>query len=84
MSKEQEVVDATFDWIVQSEHWLDDVTERLAAVGILIQPWQRLVVARWLDSNWSDSSIPIGERLLRLRLLLEDVSNAAPIEGDVQ
>jgi hypothetical protein len=67
----QEDVDEIFESILQCELLLDDVIVKLADVGIVIAPEQRMVVSRWLDMFSIRSPIPLGYRLSMLRGMLQ-------------
>lgn len=54
-------VDEMFESMVECEVTLDDVIEKLAAVGVEVEPWQRGVVSRWLDLL--DDGLPTRVRL---------------------
>ena len=71
MTADQEAFDEAFETFVACEVTLDDVVEKLAAVGVVVAPEQRLVVARWLDLFSEGSPIPLGYRLMMLRGMLE-------------
>lgn len=50
------------------EFCLDDLVERLAAVGIEVLPWQRDVLSAWLDAD--DLRLPRSVRFFRLVSML--------------
>jgi hypothetical protein len=62
--------DEVFEWIVECERLLDDVIEKLADAGLVLEPWQRVVVVRWLDMFSVGSPVPLSCRLATLRGML--------------
>lgn len=60
----QEAFDEAFN-AIEVEFALDDVVEKLAAIGLRVEPWQRDVVRQWLDSESLDT--PLSTRVGRLR-----------------
>jgi hypothetical protein len=64
-------VDEVFESILECERLLDDVIVKLADVGVVIVPEQRVVVSRWLESFSIESPLPLSYRLSMLRGMLE-------------
>lgn len=57
---------AEFVSMMECEASLDRVVECLADVGVVVVPWQRVVVAQWLDSFEG----PVAGHLPSLREML--------------
>jgi hypothetical protein len=78
----QNAFDEAFDGLVEevgidwAEVTLDDLVEKLAAVGLTVQPWQRDRLAVWVEAY--QSGVPLVPQVLRLRrdLLLEELWRA--------
>ena len=67
---EQSAFDVEFTYIVECDRTLDDVIDKLAEVGVTVEPWQRGAVSRWLDMFSDGSPIPLEHRVSMLRGML--------------
>lgn len=74
MSQDQEAFDEAFGALVR-EDALDAVVRDLAAVGVVVEPWQRSILATWI---WMDEDKPLAVRVLRLQRRLARM-NIGPV-----
>lgn len=65
---EQEAANEEFAHIVECDRLLDDVIVKLSDAGVVIEPWQRMVVSRWLDLF--SQRLPLMVRLALLHGML--------------
>jgi hypothetical protein len=75
---DDEEVGVEFTYIMECDVLLDDVVARLADVGVKIEPWQRVVVSRWLDMFSEHTCLPLKVRLAMLHGMLRGSRCPAP------